>query len=156
MLEFRFSPIENKELLLEAVTYTAGRTRELCKGLLGSTFPISSVTIFTHFEDEFDRLSQMLEILGTPYGDTSITPCIGLYEPILIGNNALTHISLALPDDIHHHVGSATLDILDYDEFKEEHLSAYPENMRLLEEDYREIIEIFDDEFDILARVESL
>lgn len=57
MNEFRFSPIETKIVLIEALKYVVDQTSQMANEIIVRTLPISSLTIFSHDPDDFIHLS---------------------------------------------------------------------------------------------------
>lgn len=56
--QFRFSPIQSKEELFEAITHTHFACYELCIQYLGLALPVAgNIGIFCHFEDEYEYLT---------------------------------------------------------------------------------------------------
>lgn len=57
-LQFRFSPIQSKEELFAAITYTHFACYELCIQYLGRPLPVAgNIGIFCHYEDEYEYLT---------------------------------------------------------------------------------------------------
>ena len=55
MKSYRFSPIENNEQLLEAITYTHLKCSKLCKEILEKYLPVAgNIGIFSHYDDEYN------------------------------------------------------------------------------------------------------
>jgi hypothetical protein len=65
MKSYRFSPIENKRQLLEAIKYTHFKCFELCKEVFGRYLPIAgNIGIFCHYDDEYKFLTELREQLA--------------------------------------------------------------------------------------------
>lgn len=56
---YRFSPIMSQEELLSAIKYLAQNVTILCKKIIKNELPIKSLTIFSHYPDEFERLKEL-------------------------------------------------------------------------------------------------
>lgn len=153
-MQYRFSPIQDKEKLIEAVTYVATQTSDLAKKIIGQTLPITSLTIFTHDSEEYDRLVTILHELGKPYNEHN-GPRVALFEPIKVGEHSIAHLRIRKPDQDRPHVGCNDFDVSDYQEFKSKHLIVDAKNLRLIERPNYEMIEFFDPEYDVLAYIVS-
>ena len=56
---YRFSPIKNKEQLIEAIEYTHLKCLELCKKIYGKHLPVAgNIGIFCHYDDEYKFLTK--------------------------------------------------------------------------------------------------
>lgn len=151
---YRFSPIKDEKQLREAVIYVADKTSELSKKITGKSLPISSLTIFAHYSDEFEKLSEMAKTIGNFLNENN-GPRVALREPIKVGESAITHLRIRKPDPYRMQVGCNDFDVPDYEIFKGENLSKYPNNLRLMKREDYEMIEFFHPDFDILAYIVS-
>lgn len=143
--------IQNKEELIEVVRYVATKTSELCKKIIGKELPIKSLTIFAHTEAEFERLIKLQEEMGKQYNYNN-GPRVELNEPIIAGKNQITHLRIRKPDLERPQVGCNDFET-DYKSFKQNYLSSYPDNLRLIKRPEYEMIEFHDSTFDVLAYV---
>ena len=151
---YRWSPIKTKEELLSAMSYVNEASSQLFFKITASVAPISSLTIFAHYPDEFETLKMIQAQMGRYVGEVS-GPRVELHEPRRTGENVITHLRIREPDPYHTHVGSNDYDISDYMKFKEEFLSKKPHNMRLLVRPHYELLELYDPDFDVLGYVLS-
>ena len=151
---YRFSPIETKETLLEAIAYECATSAKLFTQITGETAPITSVTIFAHYPEEFETLKGIQATMGTQVGEV-LGPRVALHEPITIGEGVVTHLRIRQPDPYHGQVGSNDYDIADYATFKEKFLAAKPNNLRLLVRPDYELIEFWHPDFDVTGYVLS-
>jgi len=151
---YRFSPIQNEKQLRETVSYVASKTSELAEKVVGQKLSITSLTIFAHYPDEFERLAKIIQNLGTLFNDIN-GPRITLREPIRVENNTITHLRIRKPDPYRMQVGCNDFVIEDYFAFKEKYLSKNPNNLRVIERGDYEMIEFFDPDYDVLAYVVS-
>ena len=151
---YRFSPIQNEKQLLEAASYIATNTSELAERVIGQKLPITYLTIFAHYPDEFENLTKILQALGAFSGENN-GPRVALHKPIRTGSNAITHLRIRKPDPYRMQVGCSDFNVSDYNAFKNEHLSRRPNNLRLIKRDNYEMIEFFDPDYDVLAYVLS-
>lgn len=147
---YRFSPIKDEKRLREAVVYVAEKTSELARKIIGKSLPISSLTIFAHYPDEFEKLSKIVKTLGNFFNENN-GPRVALHDPIKVGKNTITHLRIRKPDPYRMQVGCNDFDISDYDTFKNEYLSKYPNHLRLIKREGYEMIEFFHPDFDVLA-----
>lgn len=151
---YRFSPITSKDAFIQAVTYTAGKTSELCQKIIGETLPIHSLTIFAHYSDEYEALIVILSELGTQMNENN-GPRVRLHKPINVGNNTITHLRIRKPDPYRMQVGCNDFQVDNYESFKQKYLMKKPENLRLIERAEYEMIEFFNPDYDVLAYVVS-
>ncbi len=151
---YRYSPIKTKEQFLEAISYVAEKNLELCEKVVVVRFPITSLTVFAHYRDEYEHLKVLLEGMGDFVGDTN-GPRIALHEPIVLGDNAVTHLRVRNPDPYRAQVGCVDFDVSNYVTFKKDFLASHLENLRLLVRHEYELIEFFDPDYDVLAYVLS-
>ncbi len=145
--------IENKTELIETVKYIAKETARLCKSIVGKSFPIKSLTIFSHDETEYKLLFANLQTLGDPYNYNN-GPRVELFKPIVAGDNKITHLRIRKPDMERPQVGCNDFET-DYELFKKEYLLKYPEHLELIIRPEYEMIEFRDNKFDVLAYVVS-
>lgn len=154
MNPFRFSPIESEEKLIEAVTYVATETSRLCEQVIGHPLPITSLTIFSHSPDEFEKLTQILLSLGNLLNESN-GPRVVLYTPITVNGHTITHLRIRKPDIERPQVGCNDFDIADYAVFKATYLASHPENLRCIVRPEYEMIEFFGKNFAVLAYIIS-
>jgi len=151
---YRFSPIQDREQLNKAVVYVATKTSELCGRIIGQTLPITSLTIFAHYLEEYEHLIKILNELGTYYNENNGLRIV-LNTQIKIGNNTITHLRIRKPDPYRMQVGCNDFYVENYSEFKKQYLTTHPNNLRLINRAEYEMIEFFDPDFDVLAYVLS-
>jgi hypothetical protein len=154
MTQYRFSPIKTKDELLQAVRYVAEQTSELSKKIIGCSFSIKSLTIFSHFEDEFINLKKILFELGDLYNENN-GPRIKLHQPIKIGDNQIEYLRIRQPDSERPQVGCCDFEVEDYFAFKNQYLESHKDNLRLIIRTEYEMIEFFHPGFYVLAYVVS-
>lgn len=152
-MQYRFSPIQSDGALLKAVEYVARTTTLLAEKIVGEPFPIKSLTIFSHDQLEYENLVKILAELGMPYNESN-GPRVVLHNPIIAGDNKITHLRIRKPDLERPQVGCNDFET-DYTAFKEQYLDAHPGNLRLIKRPAYEMIELSDPEFDVLAYVVS-
>ncbi len=145
--------IQNKEGLLETVHYIATETSKLAENLVGKTFPIKSLTIFSHSESEYELLTKILGEIGKVYSFHN-GPRAESNVPIIVGSNKITHLRIRQPDPERPQVGCNDFET-NYENFKKEYLHKCPNNLRVIVRPEYEMIEFFDPEFNVLAYVVS-
>ncbi|HOR02342.1 MAG TPA: hypothetical protein PKZ92_03750 [Candidatus Woesebacteria bacterium] len=151
---YRFSPIKDEQQLRKTVIYIANETSKLSKKIIGKILPIKSLTVFSHYPDEFEKLSEITKTIGNFLNENN-GPRIILHKPIKVGNNTIIHLRIRKPDPYRMQVGCNDFEIIDYNTFKNENLSKHTNNLRLIKRSNYEMIEFFDPDFDILAYVVS-
>jgi hypothetical protein len=151
---YHFSPIQSKEKLLEAVSYVATQTSLLSQKVLGHVFPMSSLTIFSHYLDEYEKLEKFLQELGDPFNKNN-GPRVLLHKPITVEEHMITHLRIRHPDPYRMQVGCNDFDVPIYTDFKNTYLASHPDHLRLIERKEYEMIEYFHPDFDVLAYVVS-
>jgi hypothetical protein len=140
--------------IIKRVIYIAEQTSKLSEKIIGQTFPISSLTIFSHSETEFESLKESLGSLGSPYNENN-GPRVTLYEPIKAGHNLITHLRIRKPDPERPQVGCNDFQIDDYESFKNKYQLKYPHNLKIIVRPEYEMIEFADPDFEVLAYVIS-
>ncbi len=151
---YRFSPIETKEQLLESISYISNKTTEFCRKIIGEEYPISSLTIFSHYPDEFENLKEILLEMGELRIENN-GPFVELHESISLPNNELRLLRVRKPDPYRMQVGCNDFEAPDYEEFKRKYLSSKENNLRLIKREDYEMVEFFDPDYDVLAYILS-
>lgn len=146
---YRFSPIENKKQLFEAIKYVASEVSKLANEITNETYPISYLTVFTHYPEEYQKLTEMFSDLGE-VSDANNGLKVTLNEPV----EEIKQLRIRKPDPYRMQVGCADLSIGNYDAFKKKHLEN-SQNLRLMERPEYEMIEFFHPDFDVLAYIMS-
>lgn len=108
---YRFSPIRNREELLEAVKHVHSSCNQLCKESLGNYLPnAGNIGIFCHYNDEYDYLVGLRKRLCEPSDDPN-QKYFKLQEAIVIKANEdipegrYTHLYIRKPDIYRAQVG---------------------------------------------------
>jgi hypothetical protein len=151
---YRFSPMQSKQELIEALEYVVTQTSELCRNIITASLPVTSVTIFAHYPNEYERLINILRELGTPQSEVNGFKVV-LREPLTVRDNVITHFRIRPPDPYRMQVGCNDFDVKDFTAFRKEYAEAYPHNLRLIQRQDYEMIEFFDPDYDVLAYVLS-
>ena len=151
---YRFSPIKNEQELREAIDYVAKKTTELSRKFTANEYPINYLTIFSHYEDEFENLEKILFSMGKHVGENN-GPFIQLNEPIQLSNGKLEKIRIRQPDPYRMQVGCNDFTVPDYVAFKQTYVTNQPNHFRVIQRPQFEMIELFHPDFDVLAYVLS-
>lgn len=151
---YRFSPIQNKEELITALSYVIVQTSELSRKIIGESLPVTSATVFAHYPNEYEYLIAILHERGTSHDEVNGLRVV-LHEPLAVGGNLITHVRVRPPDPYRMQVGCNDFNIDDYENFKKKYLETHPGNLRLVQREAYEMIEFFDPDYDVLAYVLS-
>lgn len=108
---YRFSPIQDKEVLLEAIKYVHLACNKLCKQSFGEYLPnAGNIGIFCHYDNEYDQLIALRKEM-TEESDNVNQKYFRLHESIIIPaiddmpETTYTHLYIRKPDPYRHHVG---------------------------------------------------
>jgi hypothetical protein len=111
MQSYRFSPIEDKAKLLEAITYIHVACHKLSLNSFGVYLPIvGNVGIFCHYDDEYQRLRKIQQEMVDLKDDYN-GKYFRLHEPIIITKTTeapaavYTHLYIRRPDPYRSRVG---------------------------------------------------
>ncbi len=110
---YRFSPIKNEKELITVIKYVAKQNTKLCKKAIGKILPITSLTIFSHYQDEYQRLVGILHKLGKLYNEHN-GPRITLHKPIKVTGHTITYLRIRKPDPHRTQVGCSDFDVENY------------------------------------------
>lgn len=119
---YRFSPIENKEQLLEAINYIHEACNKLCKQSFGHYLPnAGNMGVFCHYDAECEFLTKLRQEMTEP-SDNPDQKYFKLHEPIVIPSQGdipettYTYLYIRKPDPYRHHVGDVDF-YLENDEY---------------------------------------
>lgn len=159
MQPYRFSPIENKEQLLEAIEYTHFKCFELCKKNFGRYLPVAgNIGIFSHYDDEYEFLTKLREEL-TEKSDNWNHKYYRLLEPIRIAakgdvpDTVYTYLYIRKPDK-HKEVGDVdfVLGLNEFSELKDSlHHSKEIKGIEVFDRVDLDLIKLFDSDTDVLS-----
>ena len=162
MDKFRFSPIENKEKLIEAIIYTHLRCLELCKNALGKYLPVSgNIGIFCHYENEYEFLIKLREELTDKKNNWN-QKYFRLHEPIFIPAKdnipaaTYTYLYIRHPDSEKPQVGDVDLVIGEEEFSKLKNTSLGRSKINEIDVFYRpdlDMIRLSDSNFDVLPYI---
>ncbi len=110
---YRFSPIQTKEELLQALEYIHVACHQLCKQSFGEYLPVAAnIGIFCHYDDEFERLVKFRDELAD-VNDNWKQKYYRLFEPLTfpakdgIPAATYTHLYIRFADPYRAQVGDA-------------------------------------------------
>lgn len=161
---YRFSTIENKEQLVEAVKYTHFACYDLCKQSFEEYLPNSgNIGIFCHYEEEYDKLIEIRKEM-TELSENPDQKYFKLHEPIIVPaegdvpETTYTHLYIRRPDPYRHHVGDVDfyLEQVKYDELKQSLLEGKQiKSTRIFPRNDLDMIELYNPDIDVLAYVST-
>lgn len=145
--------IQNKLELISTVEYIATQTSKMAEKLCSKTFPIKSLTVFSHSKEEYDLLIKIIDDMGKTYNFNN-GPRIELDNPINIDDNEIIYLRIRKPDIDRPQIGCNDFET-DYKALKDRYLSDNSNNFILIKRPEYEMIELRDNDFDVLAYVVS-
>lgn len=159
---YRFSPIESKEGLQEAIKHTHFECFKLCKQSFGKYLPVAgNIGIFCHNENEYAFLTNLRKEL-TESSDNINQKYFRLHEPITIPaendipETIYTHLYIRKPDPYRAQVGDVdfVLDETKYTELKNSLLTGtLVKGARVFERPDLDMVELYDFGVDALGYV---
>jgi len=158
---YRFSPIKNKDELLDAIEYIHLECFKLCKNSLGKFFPVSgNIGVFCHYGEEYKLLTDIQKEL-TEIPDDPKQKYLPLRQPIIIPakdgipETTYTHLYVRKPDPYRHHVGD--MDFLmtpeEYKKLKERVVEGKVKGARNPNHPSHDMVEFFDPDSDVLGYI---
>ena len=161
---YRFSPIENKDQLLEAIAHVHLECYKLCKESFGEYLPnAGNMGIFCHYDDEYERLIGMRKEM-TEDSDNVNQKYFRLHKPIIIPaqndvpETTYTYLYIRRPDPYRSHVGDVDfyLEQNKYDELKLSMLNGKKVNgARVFDRQDLDMIELHNPDVDTLGYVST-
>lgn len=157
---YRFSPFNSKQELLEAINYCHVACHRLHHKVFGFHRPVSqNLGIFTHYEEEFEALTQLRREL-TEETINYKKKYFKLHDPIIIPSKdgiptaTYKYLYIRHPDPYRAQVGDVDF-VLSRDEFielKESLLGGKKmKGVRVFGRSDEEMIELHDPDFDVLS-----
>lgn len=168
---YRFSPIQDQAQLIEAVNYVAKEATKLYFRSTGNVYDelIKSLTIFTHYPDEYEKLTELAHQLGDPHNENN-GPRVKLKNPIKVMNGqfeqngelksyhtSIQYLRIRKPDPYRMQVGCCDLEA-DFDGMDFSYVILSPnedKSPRLITRPEYDMLEFFDPSIDVLAYVIS-
>jgi hypothetical protein len=161
---YRFSPIKNKESLLEAIEHIHFSSYQMCKQSFDYYLPnAGNIGLFCHYDDEFEILKEIRNEI-TEKSDNPELKYFTLIEPIVIGakddipETTYTHLYIRKPDIYRYQVGDIDFYLKndDYQTLKQEMLNGKKvKGARVFDRPDLDMIELFDPDVDVLAYVST-
>lgn len=161
---YRFSPIETKEQLLQAIAHIHLECYKLCKQSFGHYLPTAgNVGVFCHYDQEFNRLIAIRNEMVHP-SDNPELKYYELLEPIVIHaqgdipETTYTHLYIRRPDPYRAQVGDIDfyLEKPAYDKLKQEMLAGKKvPGARVFARPDLDMIELYNPDSDALGYVST-
>lgn len=159
---YRFSPIQNKKELLEAIEHIHFACFELCKQSFGTYLPVAgNMGVFCHYEDEYEKLTQIRKDI-TEAPDNLNQKYFRLHGPIIIParenvpETIYTYLYIRRPDQYRAQVGDVDFVIDDekYIELKKSLQGSSKMNgAKIFDRPDLDMVELSDPDIDALAYV---
>jgi len=147
---YRFSPVETESGLHEAIKYLTEQETLLATNATGKSLPITYLTIFAHYDDEYEQLVRLVENWGQIH-DANNGIKVSLREPL---QENIPVLRIRKPDPYRMQVGCCDFGVENYEVFKATNLGQN-KNLRLIARPEYEMVEFFDPDLDVLAYVVS-
>jgi len=161
---YRFSPIQTKAQLREAIKHIHFSCYKLCKQSFGKYLPnAGNLGVFCHYDDEYKLLIKTREELTEP-ADNLNQKYYRLYKPIVIPaegdvpETTYTYLYIRKPDPYRSHVGDVDffLEPEKYAELKQSLLDGKViKGARIFERPDPDMIELYDPNIDALGYVST-
>lgn len=161
---YRFSPIENKDQLLEAIQHVHFECYKLCRESFGEYLPnAGNMGIFCHYDDEYERLTALRKEM-TEDSDNLNQKYFRLHEPIVvpadgdIPETTYTYLYIRRPDPYRSQVGDVDfyLEQEKYYALKESMLAGSKVNgARVFDRQDLDMIELYNPDVDVLGYVST-
>jgi hypothetical protein len=159
---YRFSPIKNKEQLVEAIRHIHFECFKLCKKSLGEYLTVAgNVGVFCHYQDEYEMLTELRKKMTEP-SDNPNKKYFRLHEPIVISakddvpETIYEYLYIRKPDPYRSHVGDVDfiLEEPKYTKFKNSVLKDTKiKGARVFERSDLDMVELYDPDVDALGYV---
>ncbi|MBI2572833.1 hypothetical protein HYV86_03160 [Candidatus Woesearchaeota archaeon] len=161
---YRFSPIKNKEDLLQAVNHVHTASHKLCKQSFGKYLAnAGNMGIFCHYDEEYNLLTKFRKEL-TEESNNVNQKYYRLHTPIIIPTQGdipqttYTHLYIRKPDPYRAQVGDIDfyLEPATYSKLKESITKGKPiHGARVFDRTDLDMIELYDPDVDVLAYVST-
>ena len=161
---YRFSPIKDKEHLVEAIAYTHTACYKLCKQSFGEYLSnAGNMGIFCHYDDEYSRLVAIRQSMTEP-SENPDQKYFKLREPIVIPaqddmpETTYTHLYIRRPDPYRYQVGDVDfyLDPQEYADLKQSLLNGKViKGARIFPRNDLDMVELYDPDVDAFGYVST-
>ncbi len=161
---YRFSPIQSKEELANAIHHIHSESYKLCKSALGKYLPnAGNIGIFCHYDEEWEFLTEIRKKLTADSANFN-QKYFKLHEPIVIPATEgipeakYEFLYIRKPDPYRHHVGDLDfyLEQEEYESLKNSMLKGKNvEGARVFDRPDLDMIELHNPDVDVLAYVST-
>jgi hypothetical protein len=159
---YRFSPIETKEQLIEAITHIHFACFELCQDAFGKALPVAgNIGVFCHYDDEYKFLTQLRKEL-TEESENFNQKYFKLHEPIVVPakgdapETTYEYLYIRHPDPYRAQAGDVdfVLEVREYSELKQSLLDGKKiKGARVYSSPTLDMIELYNPDIDALGYV---
>lgn len=141
----------SKEKLVEIIDYIVGRSIELKNKYAGQDhLPLYYPTIFSQSEDEFQQLKTAAVKIGRVVKEHN-GPVLELTPIIQSYNYKIKTLRIRQPDPRKLKRGHVDFIVQNYEDFKKNILSRYPENCHITQRPEHELLGLEDPAFDVVV-----
>lgn len=161
---YRFSPIQTKEELMDAIKHVHLSCYTLCKQSFGTLLRnAGNMGIFCHYDDEYEYLTRIRKEITEGSSNVNQKYFL-LHSPIVmpeyegIPETTYTHLYIRKPDPYRHHVGDVDfyLEQNEYSELKQTLLGGKKiKGARILARPDLDMVELYDPDIDALGYVST-
>lgn len=144
---YRFSPVQTEEGLRAAIIYVMDQSEDLLKEFVSGVEPITSLTIFSHYPDEYEYLNRLVEMWGVGQRDGYIE----LKKPFVHASRTISKLRVRKPDPYRSQVGCADFSMQSVE--LANLIKKYPHQVRLIERPGIQLVEFHHPDYDVLAYV---
>lgn len=128
-----------KDDLFNLVRYIANQTVSLKNKYIEEELPIDYLTIFSHSEQEFADMKNIMSSIGEIIDDNN-GPVYRLNTPISVTTGKLSFLRIRHPDLDRPQKGCDDFWVGNYEEFKDKYLGRFSKNMALIKRPSYEMI----------------
>lgn len=164
MGQYRFSPIQDQDHLMQAIKHVHFACYSLCKSAMGSYLSnAGNMGIFCHYDDEYQRLTEIRKEL-TEGSDNVNQKYFKLHQPIVISaqddipETIYKYLYIRKPDPDMPHVGDVDffLEEEEYHKLKEALQNGEKrKGARVYDRPDLDMIELFDPDVDALGYIST-
>ena len=162
---YRFSPIQNKEQLLQAIHHIHYACYKLCETVRwGYMQSNGNMGVFCHYDDEYDRLIELRQEMTDGTSDNPHQKYFPLHQPIVIPakddipETTYTHLYIRKPDPYRHHVGDIDFSLPDdYYQVVKKGIATDPSPwIRFFPATNIDMVELYHPDSDVLAYISTI
>jgi len=145
---YRFSPIDNEEMLEKALDYIVSEMDKLSQKFFRESLPITTLKIFPHYPEEYSYLHDLVTKLGPKASFSSQTSLYVRDKRVIRGHN-IEYLGVRIVDPYRLQVGCGDWEINNFEEFKTKHLG----KTSFVREFADDMMEVWHSDFDVLGYV---